>query len=175
MRHDLPSVVSRLVLVLGVCCLLVSSAAAATRQLGRFQSWSAHLLTEGKVKTCYAHSVPKQAKGNYKRRGAVYVQITHRRAERRMHEVGFTAGYTYKNASEVEIDIDGNRFKLFTDRDTAWAYDSKADLALVRAMMKGRVMVVRGTSSRGTRTTDSYSLSGFTRAHRAIGKACGVK
>ena len=34
-------------------------------------------------------------------------------------------------------------------------------------------MVVRGVSSRGTQTTDTYSLSGFTAAYRAINTACG--
>ena len=32
---------------------------------------------------------------------------------------------------------------------------------------------VEGVSSRGTLTTDTYSLSGFTKAHNAIDKACG--
>jgi Invasion associated locus B (IalB) protein len=37
----------------------------------------------------------------------------------------------------------------------------------------GKQMIVRGTSSRGTETTDTYSLSGFTAALAAIDKACG--
>jgi hypothetical protein len=36
-------------------------------------------------------------------------------------------------------------------------------------------MVVKGTSSRGTKTTDSYSLLGFTKAHKAIDTACPSK
>jgi hypothetical protein len=35
-------------------------------------------------------------------------------------------------------------------------------------------MIVKGTSSRGTLTTDTYSLSGFTAAFNAISKACGL-
>jgi hypothetical protein len=56
----------------------------------------------------------------------------------------------------------------------AWAPDETADRALVQAMAAGRQMVVRGTSSRGTLTTDTYSLSGFTRAHQEINRACGL-
>ena len=33
----------------------------------------------------------------------------------------------------------------------------------------------QGTSSRGTQTTDTYSLKGFTAAYKAINTACGVK
>ena len=43
------------------------------------------------------------------------------------------------------------------------------------AMKGGKAMVVKGTSSRGTLTTDTYSLAGFTAAYAAIGKACKVK
>ena len=42
-------------------------------------------------------------------------------------------------------------------------------------MAKGRQLIVTGYSSRGTKTTDTYSLAGFTAAYKAIGKACGVK
>ena len=35
-------------------------------------------------------------------------------------------------------------------------------------------MIVQGTSSRGTKTTDTYSLIGFTKAYRAIADACGA-
>ena len=41
-------------------------------------------------------------------------------------------------------------------------------------MKKGNRMVVKGTSSRGTLTTDTFSLKGFTKAYGAIGKACGL-
>ena len=36
-------------------------------------------------------------------------------------------------------------------------------------------MVVKGISSAGTKTTDTYSLKGFTAAHAAINSACGRK
>jgi hypothetical protein len=71
--------------------------------------------------------------------------------------------------------IDGKQFSLFTDDDTAWGGDAKVDSALVAAMKAGATMIVKGTSARGTLTTDTYSLAGFTAAHKAIDKACDVK
>ena len=50
-----------------------------------------------------------------------------------------------------------------------------ADAKLVQSMIRGADMVVQGTSSRGTLTTDTYSLKGFTAAYKAINKACKVK
>jgi hypothetical protein len=35
--------------------------------------------------------------------------------------------------------------------------------------------VVEGVSSRGTKTRDTYSLTGFGKMYQAIGKACGIK
>ena len=63
---------------------------------------------------------------------------------------------------------------LFTNSDSAWAYD-KEDSAIVRSMVSGKTMIVTGFSSRGTKTVDTYSLLGFTQAHRTIGKLCGLK
>ena len=44
--------------------------------------------------------------------------------------------------------------------------------ALVNAMKRGNELVFKGTSERGTLTTDSYSLKGVTAAMKAIDKAC---
>ena len=67
------------------------------------------------------------------------------------------------------------RFKLFTYDDSAWAVNSEEDRKLVKAMKAGIKMSVVGYSSRDTKTTDTYSLSGFTDAYNAISKACGIK
>ncbi len=149
--------------------------AAGPKQLGAFGSWSAHALVEASGKTCYMYGEPGSSKGKYKRRDETYIQITHRPAEGARNQVSVTAGYTYRRDSEVDVDIDGRAFALFTDRDTAWARERRDDAALVAAMKAGRAMIVRGTSARGTLTTDTYSLKGFTAAHTAIGKACGVR
>jgi hypothetical protein len=39
-------------------------------------------------------------------------------------------------------------------------------------MKRGTKMSVVGTSSRGTKTTDTYSLSGFTKTKNLIDKTC---
>ena len=59
---------------------------------------------------------------------------------------------------------------LFTKGDGAWS-DSK-DATIVSAMRKGKKMEVKGTSWRGTSTTDSYSLSGVKQAMDKIDQQC---
>ena len=152
-----------------------ANAAPNVKQIGKFKQWSAHVIREGRARTCYVHGDPIKQTGKYKTRGRTFMQVTHRPAEGTWNEVGITAGYPYRRDSEAKITIDKRRFVLFTDKDTAWAKDARQDRKLVRALKRGRTMTVRATSSRGTVTVDTYSLSGFTRAYQAIGRACNLR
>ena len=145
------------------------------RAIDVFGDWNAFAETERGSKVCYIGSVPKKEEGDYTERGDVYAMVTHRPAEGSLDVASIRAGYTYGKGSEVDVTVGENTFKLFTDGGFAWARDSKADRALVAAMKAGATMIVQGTSSLGTLTTDTYSLKGFTAAHQAIGEACGVK
>ena len=159
--------------VLLASVLFAASADAATF-LGTFEAWEALQDREDGKSVCYVGSEPTKARGKYKKRGRTFVLVTHRPAEKSTNVVSVQAGYTYKTGSEVEITIGKTAFNLFTDGGHAFAYDSKSDNELVKAMIRGTAMVVRGTSSRGTLTTDTYSLKGFTAAYKAIGKACKI-
>ncbi len=149
--------------------------AQEAKMIDSFGDWEAFRESDGGKAVCYAGSQPKKASGKYKKRGEAYVLVTHRPAEKSIGVVSIKAGYTYQKASEVDISIGDATFRLFTDAGHAFAYDDKADKSLIEAMIRGAKMVVKGTSSRGTRTTDTYSLKGFTAAYRTIGKACKVK
>jgi hypothetical protein len=143
--------------------------------IGAFGDWNAFHDGAGAAKVCYMESLPKKSEGNYTARGKTYVMVTHQPANQVVGQVYVTAGYTYKPSSEAEVLIGETRYPLFTHRDTpdtAWAFD---DRALRQAMIKGRTMVIMGTSSRGTLTTDIYSLSGVQAAYRAISQECGLR
>ncbi len=152
-----------------------STLAAEPKLLGQYRDWEAYRLKEDGKNVCYAASQPTKTKGKYKKRGDVVVLVTHRPARKERDVVNFYAGYTFKKGSAVEVKIGGQNFNLFTKDDTAWARGEKDERAMVRAMKRGRRMIVTGTSARGTRTADTYSLHGFTRAYRRASKACGVK
>lgn len=141
--------------------------------LGTFNDWTAYQTTQAGKKLCYMASVPTKTQGKYKKRGDIFAMVDHRPAEKKFDTVSIRAGYRYKEDSTVTVKIGSQTFDLFTNGDTAWAFDAAGDRALVRAMKKGRKMIVKGVSSRGTKTTDTFSLLGFTAAHRAIDKACG--
>ena len=153
----------------------VPTLAQGAKLIDVFNEWSAFVEDEKGKPTCYAGSLPKKTEGKYTKRGDALILVTHRPAEKSFDVVSIQAGYIYRKESEVEVTIGGQRFELFVKGGNAWAKDSKSDRLMVAAMKGGKSMVVKGTSSRGTLTTDTYSLSGFTAAYGTMGKACGRK
>ena len=164
-------------LILASTILFAASLALAAepKLLGQYRDWEAYRLKEDGKNVCYAASQPTKTKGKYKKRGDIVVLVTHRPARKERDVINFFAGYTFKKGSAVEVKIGGQNFNLFTKADTAWARGEKDERAMVRAMMRGSRMIVTGTSARGTRTADTYSLRGFTRAYKRVSKACGIK
>jgi hypothetical protein len=150
-------------------------AAAQDKALGSFRDWSAQTFSEGGKTVCSMWSQPGKAEGKYTRRGEIYAFVTHRPASDRINELSFEAGYSFKPDSEVTVTIGDETFTLFTKDSTAWNRTAEGDAAIVKAMRAGTRMVVKGRSSRGTLTTDTYSLRGFTAAHNAVNAACKIK
>ncbi|MEQ9448783.1 MAG: invasion associated locus B family protein [Rhodospirillaceae bacterium] len=140
--------------------------------LGRHGDWIAYTYEEIGQRVCYMTSAPTRSEGDYTRRGDVQMLVTHRPARNAYDVVSVVAGYEYQRDSDVTMAIDGSRFQMFTNGDRAWARDGKVDQDMTQRMIKGRSAVVTGTSSRGTLTTDTFSLIGFTAAHEAISRAC---
>ena len=170
-----PAAARRLLLAIALSVSVGSAAIGAEKSLGTFKAWSAISFDEGKKTVCMMWSQPEKAEGKYKKRGEIFVFVTHRPSDREMNKVSFETGYTFKESSEVQVAIDGRAYALRTDGSTAWNYDTKGDTRMVKAMRAGQTMIVEGTSGRGTRTRDTYSLSGFTAAHNAINKACKTR
>ncbi len=158
---------------------MISATAAqaqdTTERIDDFGQWSAYKTLENGNPVCFMASEPTEAKGKYAKRGDIFALVSHRPAEDRRDEISFMAGYPYKPGSVVEVKIGTNRFQLGNlENDGAWTADPEQDKAIVRAMIKGSTMTVKGTSARGTLTTDTYSLNGFTKAYQAISKGCGL-
>lgn len=144
---------------------------AETKLIGTFDGWDAAAGGAGKDRTCYISSLPSKSRGKYKKRGETSITIAHWPMRRRFNEITVVAGYRYKKKSEVAVLIGATGFRLFTKGQRAWAYAGD-DAKLVRAMKAGASMRVSGVSAKGTRTVDTYSLKGITKALAAIAKAC---
>ena len=148
------------------------SAAAPTNggHLGTFGDWEAY--RDAREGFCYAGSKPVKEEGRYTQRGEVFVLVTHRPKEKSFNVVSFEAGYAFKEGAEAAATIGAQSFALYGHGEQAWAKDSDGDSQLVKAMRAGSTLVVKGTSARGTLTTDTYSLKGVSAALDAIDKGC---
>lgn len=167
------------ILVCASFVLMIFSAFTARadepKLLSKHGDWAAYSFKEGDATVCYMTSQPAKSEGAYKKRDKPFALITHRPADNTKNVFSYIAGYTYQSGSDVELTIDNKTFKLFTHKDMAWARNADADNKIAEAIQKGSKMSVKGTSARGTLTTDYFSLKGTGAAHDAINKACKVK
>ncbi|MDB5409096.1 MAG: hypothetical protein JWL84_4008 [Rhodospirillales bacterium] len=150
-------------------------AAPQPKRLGTTDGWTAYTSPEANGHICYLVGSPTKSEPANLKRNAVHVLVTHNTADKTSNVVSFVAGYPFKDQSDADLDVGGKKFSLFTKDDTAWARDSATDKAVVEAMQKGKTATIKGSSARGTATTDVYSLAGFAPALAEIDKACKVK
>ena len=84
--------------------------------------------------------------------------------------VQVNAGYNYNEKELIQLIIDQSNYELFSQGDTGWS--ANEDNEIIYAMIRGKEMIVKGISSRGTLTTDTYTLTGFTSAHNKLKNEC---
>tara|TARA_Y100001934_G_C12107773_1_gene657033 strand:+ start:309 stop:830 length:522 start_codon:yes stop_codon:yes gene_type:complete len=144
----------------------------SSKEIGSFSDWSAYAEGEGKNLACMAVSKPKKAKGNYKKRGDVFAVITHLPGQDKWNEFSIVAGYNYKPESNPDVVIGDYKVQLFTSGSRAWSFSPSDDEKIIKSLKSSMRMTVVGTSSRGTITTDTYSLVGFTKAYQKITEVC---
>lgn len=166
-------IVARLsILALAAALSLAAPAAHAQKQLGSYKAWDAYTHVDGGNKICYIVSAPSQSAPKNVRRGDIYFMVTHRPAESVTDEIYVNIGYPIKSGAPVDVMVGSQRFTMVTEGGDAWTPDAQTDGKLVKSMIRGRNLVVKGVSQRGTKTTDTFSLLGFTAAHKAITSAC---
>ncbi|MBT3927080.1 MAG: hypothetical protein HOM52_18325 [Rhodospirillaceae bacterium] len=147
--------------------------AEAQTELSKSGAWKAYTYSEGGKLTCYMYSQPTKKEGNYKKRGDPHAMVTRRRGSKVVEEVSITSGYPYKDKTPIKVKIDGRGFKFgIVQEEHVWADDAAEDKKIVKAMIRGNKLTVRGTSRKDTYSLDSYSLKGFSKTHKAIVKAC---
>ncbi len=161
---------------LAAVVLPAAALAQSPSEIGSYKKWSAYKLEQDKDRSCYMASQPTGSKPSGAKRDPIWLFITHRTVDKARDEISFRMGYPLKEGQAVEVSIDGKKsYDLFAHGETAWAETREVDREIVTAMRKGARLVIKGTSKRGTKTTDTYSLAGFTAAHRSISKACPGK
>jgi hypothetical protein len=156
----------RKIFLLTLTALAFSLPVSAQQYDSSYKDWSVYTHRG----SCYIGSAPVKQSGNYSRRGQPYILVVYRSKD--LAEINISSGYPYKKKSDVKVTIDDDAYKLFTEKETAWAYDSGQDRKMVDAMMQGTRLTVRGTSQIGTWSEDQYSLMGFTAAITRMKSLC---
>jgi len=147
--------------------------AAESELLSEHEDWAAYTYENDKEgKVCYAVSQPEDSEPKNVRRDPIFFLVTNRPERKVVNEVSVIIGYPFKKNSDATVDVGSDSFALFTSSDGAWVKDGDDERRLVAAMKRGAKMTVKGSSWRGTRTSDRFSLSGLTAALEAINAAC---
>ena len=150
----------------------VAQAQQAT-ELGTFNAWTAWQATDASGLICYISAAPQASEPAGANRDPIHFMIIHRKGMGTKNEVQTIIGYPY-NATDAKASasIDGKSYPMVTEGSAAWLASTGDETGFVQAFKAGTKLQIKGTSQRGTNTTDSYSLSGATAAMNAIDAAC---
>lgn len=159
------------VLAVGLLCTF-PALAQSVRLIGDFRDWSAYATSEGAGALCFALSKPRDINPIPDGYAEAYLYLTNRPAEGVRNEFNLVAGFAFAPDSPATVTISGRSFDLFTENDAAWLLDPAQSGNLASAMRAGSTLVVEGTSDKGIRIAQTFSLSGATAASRAIEGGC---
>jgi len=142
--------------------------------LGQYGDWGAYSASPGGKKICFAIAKPSSSETNppNRPRNPAYMFISSRPADKVSNEVSIIIGYPFKPSSEATVDIGSTPFALYTQQDGAWIKNAADEAHMVEAIRAGQSAVVKGTSAKGTRTTDTFSLRGLSQALDRTGQDC---
>jgi len=142
--------------------------------LGSYGDWGAYSATPAGKKVCFALSKPKSSTTNPpgRKRDPAYLFISTRPAENVRNEVSVIIGYPFKEASDATAEIGTAKFAMYTQKDGAWIKNMAEEARMLDAMRKGSDITVKGTSARGTSSTDQFSLKGLAQALERAEQAC---
>jgi len=142
--------------------------------LGQYADWGAYTASPAGKKICYAIAKPASAetKPPNRPRNQPYMFITTRPGDKVTNEVSIAVGYPFKPGFEATAQVGSTSFALYTQGDGAWIKNTAEESQMVQAMRQGDTAVIKGESSRGTQTTDTYNLKGLSEALDRVAQEC---
>ena len=152
-----------------------TAAAAAGPQptlLGQYADWGAYTATPEGKKICFTIAEPKSSTTSPagRKRDRSYVFISTRPTENVRNEISVVIGYPFKGDATAEVGT--TKFAMYTQNDGAWIKNVAEEARLIEAMRKGADLIVKGTSTRGTQSTDTFALKGLTQAMDRVAQEC---
>jgi hypothetical protein len=142
--------------------------------LGQFGTWGAYTASPNGKKVCFALAKPSSSKTNppNRPRDPAYAFVSTRPSEKVANEVSIMIGYGLKPGSEATLEVGGASYEMYTQGDGIWIKNAAEEERMVEAMRKSADATVKGVSSKGTQTTDVFSLKGLSQALDKVAQDC---
>src|SRR3569623_2027576 len=82
------------------------------------------------------------------------------------------SGYAFKPNSEATMKDANGGIPKYSQNDGAWFKNAAVEARLVDAMRKAPYAVIKAQTSKGTQTTDTFSLKGISQALARVTQEC---
>jgi len=152
------------------------AAAEPANLLGVFDNWSAYSSGSGSSMTCYALSKPRASQPKTAKRGAIYLMVSDWPYRKVKAEPQIVYGYQAKEGGVAALGIGPDKFTFFirnAGKDgSGWLQQLSDNPRLISVMQDGVLAVAQGTTTKGLKTSDTYSLAGFNDALAKIHSVC---
>jgi len=153
--------------------MLAAPAQAQTVDLvSRQGAWGLYADTATPKQVCFVAAQPQAVEPIGANRGPIFFYISAWPADGVKTEPSVKVGYPISAQKDMTVTIGSDVFKLFSKGERGFVSDPTEELKLVEAMKKGSTAIVTATSTRGTTTTDNYSLSGISNALQKMAETC---
>jgi invasion protein IalB len=139
--------------------------------LEKFNDWSAY-AAKGSPKVCFAVSKPTESTPKNVKRGPIFFYISQWPADKVVNEISVKMGYPFGEGAKTKVTIGSDKFEMFTKDESAFVEKPETEAKMIEAMKAGSTMKIEGKSSRGTNTSDTYSLKGLSDALDRAVKEC---
>lgn len=140
--------------------------------LASFNDWGAYATGQGRSRTCYALSQPKERLPKDLKRDPAYLFVSFRPADNVRNEIAVVMGFATRDGPAAEAVVGSTTYALVTKGGNAWVSNPAEESQVIAAFSKGESVTVKATSGRGNATSDRYSLMGFSQALDRARKEC---
>ena len=142
--------------------------------LGQYGEWGAYTASPGGKKLCFAIAKPTASETvpPNRPRNPIYMFVSTRPAEKVANEVSIVIGYPFKPGSEASATVGSTSYALYTQQDGAWIKNAAEEAQMIDAMRAGQTAVIKGSSAKGTQSSDTFSLKGLSQALDRVTQEC---
>lgn len=142
------------------------------KQVATFGDWGAYVAQNGRSRLCYALSEPKSRSPANLRDTKAYLFVSFRPADKVRNEFAAILNFKTKEKGPGSLVIGDANYDLITMGENAWIKSPTDEASAINTMQKGGTMTLQAISARGNKTSDRYSLQGFSQALEQAKRDC---